>query len=402
MTGGASQMPEVAFDHHSVEFRDRRLEIYRDLREQRCPVAHSTAHGGFYLAAGYDAVSEVARDDYRFSSIEGGLIPTNDVENLLPIQVDPPELERYRSLISPFLTPKAVKKHEPALQADIDNALGPIVERGGGELVSEFCSVIPTRATMRLLGLDPNDWMTFGVPLHKSASSVPGSREQRDALRKVHGFQTIIENEIDERIANPRDDLISALIDSEYEGVRTTRHEVVGLVRMLIFGGMDTVSAALSNILATLAERDDLRRFLTADLSRLPRAIEEFLRYEAPIQGFSRLITGDTSILDCPVMGGERVFVLWGSANHDEKEFSSPERLDLERFPNRHFAFGTGAHRCMGSTFARTELRMTLASFLTAIPDYYLDEGGVVESATIGQILGKRELHIRVGTPEQG
>ena len=201
---------------------------------------------------------------------------------------------------------------------------------------------------------------------------------------------------MDARYKTPCGDLISELIKSEFEGITTTREEVVNLVRMLIFGGMDTVGAAMSNVVALLAVRSDLREFLVADLERIPRAIEEFLRYEPPIQGFARYIMEDTNIGGCPVNKGERVFILWGSANHDEREFENPETIDLERFPNRHFTFGIGAHRCMGSTMARTEMRMMLEALLKAMPDFYVSGAGILEPKTIGQILSKREVNIAI------
>ncbi|MEI7550275.1 MAG: cytochrome P450 [Actinomycetes bacterium] len=396
-----SDIPTFAFDHHSADFKDRRLEIYEELRGLS-PVVHSPTHDGFDVIARYADVGEIARDPERFSSAaESLLIPSNRARKLLPIQVDPPELDRFRALISPFLTPRAIRLHEDAIQVDIDEALAGIVERGSAELVGEFCELIPTRATMRLIGFDPANWEVFAKPLHDAAFSIPGSPEQLEAIRLIHQFDSIIEKEIDTRYDYPCGDLISELIKSEFEGITTSREEVVNLVRMLIFGGMDTVGAAMSNVVAMLAERDDLRQFLVADLERIPRAIEEFLRYEPPIQGFARYVMEDTNVSGCPVTQGERVFILWGSANHDETEFADPGTINLERFPNRHFTFGIGAHRCMGSTMARTEMRMMLESFLKAMPDFYVSEAGILEPNTIGQILSKREVNVTVGKDPQ-
>lgn len=391
-----AEIPVVNFDHHSEDFKERRLEIYEEFRGL-CPVVHSPTHDGFDVISRYADVGEIARDPERFSSAaESLLIPSNRARKLLPIQVDPPELDRFRALISPFLTPRAIRLHEDAIQVDIDEALARIVEQGSAELVGEFCELIPTRATMRLIGLDPADWEVFAKPLHDAAFSIPGSPEQVDAIRQIHQFDSTIEKEVDARYKTPCGDLISELIKSEFEGITTTREEVVNLVRMLIFGGMDTVGAAMSNVVALLAVRSDLREFLVADLERIPRAIEEFLRYEPPIQGFARYIMEDTNIGGCPVNKGERVFILWGSANHDEREFENPETIDLERFPNRHFTFGIGAHRCMGSTMARTEMRMMLEALLKAMPDFYVSGAGILEPKTIGQILSKREVNIAI------
>ncbi|MGH3600997.1 MAG: hypothetical protein ACRDQH_12110, partial [Pseudonocardiaceae bacterium] len=249
----------VHYDHHAPEYITGHRQINARLRAT-CPVAHSSTYGGFWVLSRYGEVFAAAHDDTTFSSAISQLIPPTDVDRLLPIQVDPPQTQRFRALISPYLTPRAIVRSEPALRADIDAAVATILERGQGEVVAELCNPVPARATMRLLGLDPDDWAVFGDPLHASTFAQPGSEDQLAALERIRSFTEVIEDEVDARYIEPKQDLISDLTTSSYEGIPTSRREVIDLVRMLIFGGMDTVMGALSNIFAILAVRTDLRR----------------------------------------------------------------------------------------------------------------------------------------------
>ncbi|MBC2775256.1 cytochrome P450 [Rhizobium sp. AQ_MP] len=387
-------MTIVDFDHNSREHVDKAYETYRRHRSE-CPVAWTESHGGYWVLAGYDEVFQVARDDHTFSSTKGAVVPSTDVGQLLPIMADPPELERYRTLINPFLTPKAVKEQEAFIREITDEAIDSWIETGSADLVMDLANPIPAKLTMRLLGLDPAEWRMFAEPLHDVMYTRPGTPENEDGQRRVLSFSQKIIEEVDTRIATPKDDMISRLLASEYNGVKTSRQEVIDLARMVIFGGMDTVVAALGNIFLQLDRHPDIRRRLIEDRGLLPTAIEEFLRFEAPIQGFGRYVTRDTCIGTQSIKAGETVFMLWASANRDEKVFgNNADELDIERMPNRHLTFGVGGHRCQGSTVARTELRIVLDRVLERIPDYKVVWDKVVGPDTIGSSYGQRSVPV--------
>lgn len=387
-------MTIVDFDHNSREHVAKAYETYRRHRSE-CPVAWTESHGGYLVLAGYDEVFQVARDDHTFSSAKGAVVPSTDVGQLLPIMADPPELERYRTLINPFLTPKAVKEQEAFIREITDEAIDSWIETGSADLVMDLANPIPAKLTMRLLGLDPAEWRMFAEPLHDVMYTRPGTPENEDGQRRVLSFSQKIIEEVDTRIVTPKDDMISRLLASEYNGVKTSRQEVIDLVRMVIFGGMDTVVAALGNIFLQLDRHPDIRRRLIEDRGLLPTAIEEFLRFEAPIQGFGRYVTRDTCIGTQSIKAGETVFMLWASANRDEKVFGdNADELDIERMPNRHLTFGVGGHRCQGSTVARTELRIVLDRVLERIPDYQVVWDKVVGPDTIGSSYGQRSVPV--------
>jgi cytochrome P450 len=248
---------------------------------------------------------------------------------------------------------------------------------------------------MELLGLDSSEWHVFADPIHAGSYSRPGSPENLEATAAIQAFTRKIVEEVDARMADPRADMISALIASDYRGTKTTRQEVIDLVRMVIFGGMDTVMAALSNIFVQLGRHPDLKERLLANRALLPTAIEEFLRYDAPVQGFARTVTRDATVGGEPIGQGETVFMLWASANRDAAIFGdTAEDLVIDRTPNRHMTFGIGAHRCLGSSMARIELRIALERLLDRIPDFKVDLDGVVEADTIGIVFGRRKVPV--------
>jgi cytochrome P450 len=388
-------MKTVAFDHHAPDFNETKYARYREMRT-KCPVAHSDAHGGYWLLAKYDDVFQVARDDKTFSSAREVVVPPTNVGKLIPLQSDPPELERYRALLIPYFSPPALKALEPFVRDIVDRSIDGFIERGAAEIVTELANPVPSSTTMKLLGLDPADWRVFADPIHAASYSRPGSPVNLAATKEINAFSERIVAEVDARMAAPRGDMISGLLASDYRGQKTTRQEVIDLVRMVIFGGMDTVMAAISNIFVQLGRHPDLRDRLLAERALVPTAIEEFLRYDAPVQGFARTVTTDSVVGGEAIPAGDTVFMLWASANRDEGVFGdNAEALAIDRMPNRHMTFGIGAHRCLGSSLARIELRIVLDRVLDRMPDFTVDLGGVVEAESIGIVFGRRKVPVR-------
>ena len=388
-------MKEIDFDHHAADFSAKKYELYRTMRAE-CPVAHSPAHGGYWLLSRYDEVFAVARDDATYSSAREVVVPPTNVGKLIPLQSDPPELNRYRGLLIPYFTPAALARLEPFVRDVVDRSIDGFIERGSADIVAELANPVPSSTTMKLLGMDPAEWRIFADPIHAAGYSRPGSPENLAATEEIVAFSKKIEDEVDARVAAPRDDMISGLLASQSrDGRKTTRNEVVDLVRMVIFGGMDTVMAAVSNIFVALGERPDLQSRLRAEPDLIPAAVEEFLRYDAPVQGFARTVTRDVEIGGQPIAEGETVFMLWASANRDPAAFGeTAEDLVLDRSPNRHMTFGVGAHRCLGAPLARIELRIVLERVFARLPDFKVDLDGVVEADTIGIVFGRRKVPV--------
>jgi cytochrome P450 len=164
--------------------------------------------------------------------------------------------------------------------------------------------------------------------------------------------------------------------------------EAEDLAVMVLIGGVDTTMASLSTAFLRLHRDHATRQRLIDDPSLIPAATEEFLRIDPPVQGFARSVMADAVVGGQPMAAGETLFMLWGSANRDPDAFPDPDRLDIDRAPNRHLTFGIGGHRCLGATLARLEMRIVLEEVLKRLPDFSIDEAAVEYPDTIGIVNG--------------
>jgi cytochrome P450 len=185
----------------------------------------------------------------------------------------------------------------------------------------------------------------------------------------------VLEDVVAQREAERQDDLISTFLDSEVDGHRLTRDDVIDIGYLFFLAGLDTVTASLDCMLAYLAQHPDRRQQLVDDPTLIPHAVEEMLRWESPVQGVIRITTQATELGGCPIGAHESVSVMLGSANTDERAWERPDEVDFERQVNKHIAFGGGAHRCLGSHLARMELRVALEEWHAAVPSYSLKDG---------------------------
>ncbi len=386
-----SNRPIIDFDHNSPAFAADPWSVYAYLREQY-PVAYTEAHGGFWVISSYADVVRVARDDQTFSSVPTTVIPDSGVYNLIPLQSDPPDVQRYRMALLPYFSAAALQGYEPQVRQFTRECINEFIERGSAELVTELANPVPSMTALKFIGFDPQDWHDFAGPLHQLSFSPDGSEGRQRALEDIAAMDGRITATIEERRRQPRDDAISDLIAYEKDGVRFTADEVHGLVKMLIFGGLDTTMAAASNALLFLSEHPERRQELIERPGRIAGAVDEFLRFEAPVHAFARIVTTDTEIGGHRIRAGERVYMLWASANRDPQQFEHPDEVDFERRPNRHLTFGTGAHRCLGAQLARLELRVMLEEILRRLPDFRIDLENVRQPGSVTIIWGRMAL----------
>jgi len=400
-TGSGSQTaPKVDFDHNSSEFAANPWRVYGDLRS-KCPVAHTDAHGGFWVVSKYSDVVAIAKDDATFSSLPTTVIPDTGVYNLIPLQSDPPDLQRYRMALIRYFTPQAVARYEPRIRKYATECIDTFIEMGECELVTQFANPVPSMTALEFIGFDPENWHDFAGPMHLLSYSADGTPERIQALADLAQIDQRIEAAIDARIKNPKDDAITDLIQYEKSGARFSRKELHGLVKMLLFGGLDTTMAAMSNALFYLSENPEARQQLIDNPKRIPGAVDEFLRFEAPVHAFSRTVTKNVCIGEQNVRAGDRVYLLWASANRDPDEFENPDQVVFDRQPNRHLTFGVGAHRCLGAALARLELKIMLEELLRRIPDFEIDSAKVKHPETVTVIWGRSSLPARFTPSDQ-
>jgi cytochrome P450 len=241
-----------------------------------------------------------------------------------------------------------------------------------------------------LLGVDEaladefTDWVRGVLEIGLSNPAVrQASRE------KIFGFFT---EQVADRRINPKDDLITELMEAEVDGERLSDLHIVGTCNLLLVAGIDTTWSSIGSAIWHLATHAEDRGRLADDPSLILNAVEELLRAYSPVT-MARVVSEDTEYKGCPMHVGDKVLMNFPGANRDPEVFENPDVVDIDREQNRHVAFGVGIHRCAGSNLARMEMRVSLEEFLAKIPDFGLKPGGQVSWAG-GQVRGPRQLPV--------
>jgi cytochrome P450 len=308
-------------------------------------------------------------------------VDLGNVRPLIPLQIDPPEHAKYRRILDPLFTPREMARREPQVTALVNEMIDRFADRGECDFHEEFAVPLPCTVFLQLLGLPLEDLDKFlewkdGVIRPDGDSGYNRSHESSAAV--ADQIYQYFDRAIDDHIAAPRDDVLSAMIAANFKdeaGQPLSREELLDICFLFLIAGLDTVTDSLDCFFVYLAQHPDQRHQLIEQPDVLPSAIEELLRWETPVPGVIRVATQDVEVGGCPISKGERVSPLLGAANTDPAEFPDPERVDFNRNPNRHRAFGGGPHRCLGSHLARMELRVALREFHRRIPDYEIKPG---------------------------
>jgi hypothetical protein len=239
-----------------------------------------------------------------------------------------------------------------------------------------------------MLGMPPEEEDVFASWLHRILEV--GGAEPEQAMAAAGEMWGYLSKLIEQHRETHRDDLIGLLIDSEVEGQRLSDQDLLGAVFLLILAGMDTSWGMIGSSLFHLATHPDDRARLVKEPELLPTAIEELVRYYAPVLE-GRVTTRPTELGGVTIQEDESVFLCFGSANRDEEAFEDADKVIIDRADNRHFGFGVGVHRCLGAPLARLELRVALEEWLTRIPDFWLEDPAGVTWST-GQLWGPRRV----------
>ncbi|UMG91202.1 cytochrome P450 [Nocardioides sp. TF02-7] len=375
--------PVVHFDHNSAEHSKDPAASYRALREQY-PVAWSEAHGGYWVLSGYQEVFEASRDDATFSSERnsyGGeglsvVIPKTPAPFHIPIEIDPPNFRKWRKIINPITAPAHVERMEQIVEFFVTKFIDDIIETGEADMTSVIG--VPAIITVDWLGLPIEHWKRYAFAFHALLVEVQGTEGFRKAVEEDLPFlEGVTRRIIAERRADPKDDIISYLVQQEVDDRPVTDDEVFAMVDLLLSGGVGTTASLVSNTVVWLYQHPEVRQDLVDHPEKMDRAIEEFLRYFSPTQALARTVTTDVEFQGCPMHKGDRVLLSWASANRDASQFENPDEVDIERWPNRHTAFGIGIHRCAGSHLGRAMAKEMLTQILTRMGDYVIDESAL-------------------------
>jgi cytochrome P450 len=354
----------VLYDPASKDFPERAYEIYRELRDHHR--VYRDERRRTWVLTRYDDVRDAAADPETFSS-EG----TSISHGLLPMiqQMDPPRHHALRSLLWKAFTPRRVAEMEPRIRQIARELIDAFAGDGAADLLHQFAKQLPSRVIGELIGIPTERRETFLEWTEALITANPHQEWDSNPFERIYQEFAVL---LEERRAERRDDLMSALIDAEIDGQTLSQEELLGFCFLLVVGGNDTTTNLIANSAVVLAREPEQRRELMRDRSLLPEALEEMLRFESPTQALPRIATRDVTLHGATIRAGDEVSLVWGSANHDERRFPDPERFDIHRRDNRHLALGHGVHFCMGAHLARLEGRIAFEELLARMPDYRL------------------------------
>ncbi len=292
---------------------------------------------------------------------------------------DPPRHTRLRTLVSKAFTPGAVERLAPFIQKEVDAAVDAALARGGMDVINDIAYPLPVTVIAHLLGVpreDRDQLKKWCDDITATLGNVMANLRPEDfhqANQSTHELNAYFRRIVAERRGRPRDDLLTALARAEERGDRLTEAELFANAVLLLSAGHETTTNLIGNGSWALLRFPDQRRRLGQDPSLAHTAIEEFLRFESPVQFTPRLLTADVTVGDKTLRAGQLVLLLLGAANRDPARFADPDRLDVGRPDNKHVAFGVGPHFCLGAPLARLEGRIVLQTLLRRLPGFRLD-----------------------------
>jgi cytochrome P450 len=373
-----AENPVDGYDLYSDAFRADPHAQYAAMRAG-CPVAHTDKWGSSYMVAGYDDVRDIARDAERFTSraieVAGPLEAAGGLY-LPPLTSDPPEHKAHRDVLMPYFMPAQVAAMEPMIRAEARRLVAGLAERGGGDVIEDFAQPLTLTVLTSILGVPPggqfHDWMIRMIRVGPTNQAV-----RAEAVREIIAYLGRL---IEEREAAGAegDDLLSYLTTAEMDGEPLGRKHRIGAAFLVLIAGADTTWSAIGSTMWHLASNPADRQRLVADPVLVDTAVEEFLRFYAPVT-VGRLAKEDVDLHGRCVHAGERVVLPFAAANRDPAVFTDPDAVQVDRRRNRHLTFGSGPHRCLGSNLARLEIKVTLEEWLRVMPDFRMADGAVVE-----------------------
>ena len=365
----------------SPEFTKCPHPYYQQMRETNPVLRTPSMYGddvSMVWVAKHDDIDSVLHNPELFSSkFNRGETP------LVPINYDPPEHLRYRRILDPIFGPKEMKKLESEITRRANELIDSFISRGGCDYAEDYAVPLPCSAFLELMGLPLEDLPHF-LRLKELALRGRGHGQDEETSRLAREeANDRFEDVIAERRREPRDDVLTRIINSEIDGRPLSDEELLGICHLFLIAGLDTVTDSLTCFYAFLGRSPEHRRLLVENPETIPSAVEEMLRFESPVPFVIRVAAEATELRGCPIEPGDSVMLLLGSANSDERATHDADVIDFDREVNRHLAFGGGMHRCLGSHLARLELVVSLREWHRRIPDYHIPADVELEYATM-------------------
>jgi cytochrome P450 len=361
-----------------AEMHENPYPVYQRLRETD-PVHWNETLRGWVLTR-YDDVTwalkslssdrvGLARDRFRGAGLEG----LWDSLGALMTQRDEPDHTRLRALVQKAFYRTSVEQWRSAVEGRIRALLAPALERGQMDFVWDFAVPLPILVISELVGIPTKDreqvkrWCDDYSLVALNFYANITSEQLARGLQSATDFRAYLEVQVAECERAPRQDLLSALVLAEHEGHRLSLDELLANVILLLNAGNETTCNLLGNGLLALFQHPEQLERLRQDPASIPNAVEEFLRYDSPVQFLGRIAAEDSDCAGTPIKRGQLVLPVLAAANRDPAHFPDPDRFDVARHPNLHVAFGHGHHHCVGAELARLEGRVAFTTLLTEL-----------------------------------
>ncbi len=378
----------LAPDLSSPQFKADPYPFYARLRAEapvyRTMLPHKQVA---WLVTRYEDVLGILKDE-RFvkdrlsavSSEENGKMPWVPgvfkplASNML--DADEPDHTRLRALVRKAFTPRLIEQLRERIHMLCDDLLDAAQRKGGIELISDYALPVPATVIADLLGVPPEDRRKFHRWSSKIVSLSPGAETSLEGLRAIPSawaFIRYLRKQFEQRRFDPKDDLITALVQAEEAGDKLSEDELLAMGFLLLVAGHETTVNLIASGTLALLEHPEQMKMLMHNPSLIKPAVEELLRYTSPVQIATERFAGeDVAIAETMISRGELVLAAIGSANRDERQFENPDTLDITREPNRHLAFGKGVHHCLGAPLARMEGQIAIDTLLRRLPKLHL------------------------------
>jgi cytochrome P450 len=378
----------VDYSPFAYEIHEDPYPTYRRLRDE-APLYRNEEIGFWALSRHADVLAGL-KDHVRFSNAGGvALEQSTDLDPTVVMSflgMDPPEHDRMRNLVSRGFTPRRVQDLEPRIRELATHYIDRFVDEGRCDFIAAFAGKLPMDVVSEMLGVPEPDrdmlrgWADLVLHREEGVAAVPKTAIESSARLLAYFAELVVE-----RRKHLGDDLVSALLEAELDGARLTDRDVIAFLFLMIIAGNETTTKLLANALYWLSKNPGERDRLRGDASLISHWIEETLRFDNSSQALARTLTTDMEIHGRKLRPGDKVLLIIGAANRDERVFPEPDRYDILRDTSQSLSFGKGTHFCLGAALARLEARVSLEELRRRLPEIHVVEEGLerVHSANV-------------------